>query len=536
MKIFPLCALVTEIELDFTRNIIRVTTQGEKKILDAMGNATPLAKPPKGSTFTKVMTSQTPCAVVRSEIDEQDGLSAATVELIEQGNPMTIPMDELSSSDPEGRQWNLILFHVLRRSSDGTHVLALLEAEEDTTLAQDERLVGVMDILGFSQMLRTLSLDELETKLQRDIFAGLATVQFLSKDFLVMRPDKELVEVPELEQLECAIISDTLIIYLKSNSHDLRTIVEAVAFLMDQTVQQGWLLRGAIDVDTFRAISEHHMFIGRALATAYQLERSQDWSGCILSDNVERRFQEEIESMIEPGLLVRYNVPTKSGSKIVHRRHLAVNWTNMRNVNLQKRDSALHALLDAAPQKAKKKVRETIAFVEDMKKQGLASVTHKTARLVTVPDDIALTSTEEDMQTNGINPIEILVFEDGPGSALQIIDCLADHDVGAVLVRSNDEAVTALEKYGTIRLYVSDHNFPHSGFVQISGVLLERDILKKRFKGIKSTLLTDNPDAQSPDEGLAFGFRQAGGDYVTDCRGKTNSDIADELVELLELA
>jgi len=401
-------------------------------------------------------------------------------------------------------------------------------------LAEDERLVAVMDILGFSQMLRTLSLDELEAKLRRDIFAGLATVQFLSKDFLVMKPDKELLEVPELEQFECAIISDTVIIYLKSNAPELRTIVEAVAFLMDLTAQQGWLLRGTIDVDTFRALSEHHMFIGRGLATAYQLERSQDWSGCILSENVERRLQKEVENLAEYGLLVRYDVPVKAGSKTVHRPHLAVNWTNMGNVNLQDRDSALRSLLNAAPKKAKNKIRETIAFVENMKKQGLASVTHKTARLVSVPDRITLTSASDDIQTNGVNPIKILVFEDGPGSAPQIIECLADHGVGAVLVQSNDEAVAALEKYKTIRLYVSDHNFAHSGFVQISGILFERDVLKKRFKGIRSTLLTENPDAQNPDEGLAFGFRQAGGDYVTDCRGKTDSDIAGELIELLD--
>jgi len=47
-------------------------------------------------------------------------------------------------------------------------------------------------------------------------------------------------------------------------------------------------------------------------------------------------------------------------------------------------------------------------------------------------------------------------------------------------------------------------------------------------------LLTDNPNAQTPEEGLSYGFIQGGGDYLTDCRGKSEDEIARELITLLE--
>lgn len=141
---------------------------------------------------------------------------------------------------------------------------------------------------------------------------------------------------------------------------------------------------------------------------------------------------------------------------------------------------------------------------------------------------------ELQLATNGVSPVKMLIIEDSHGSAKGIVDQLTTGKVGAVTVRSNDKAEAALRRFKKIKLYVSDHHFRRGGMISISGVLFERDVLKKRFLGIKSTILTNNPNAQSPKEDPCYGFKSAGGDFITDCRGKTDKEIASELVELLE--
>jgi hypothetical protein len=141
---------------------------------------------------------------------------------------------------------------------------------------------------------------------------------------------------------------------------------------------------------------------------------------------------------------------------------------------------------------------------------------------------------EINVETNGRSPVRILVYEDCSGSAKGVVRALAELDVGVVTVRSKDQAKKALGKYRKILLYVSDHHFEYDGMVQISGAIFERDVLKKEYPGIRSTILTYKPDAQSPEEGVAYGFRKGGGDYVTDCRGKSDEDIAHALLKLVE--
>jgi len=86
-------------------------------------------------------------------------------------------------------------------------------------------------------------------------------------------------------------------------------------------------------------------------------------------------------------------------------------------------------------------------------------------------------------KTNGISPVKIIVYEDIDGSAEQIVNSLGSYNVGVVTVGSNDQAEASLAKYNNIRLYVCDHHDSPGGLIQISGVLFERDELKKNTKG-----------------------------------------------------
>lgn len=140
-----------------------------------------------------------------------------------------------------------------------------------------------------------------------------------------------------------------------------------------------------------------------------------------------------------------------------------------------------------------------------------------------------------ELTTNGSNPVQVIIFEDSPGSARIITNQLADMKIGAICVQSNAQATAALSQFNEIKLYVSDHHFrKEGGLISITGVLYERDVLKKTFPGIKSTLLTNNPHAKSSQEDVSFGFKSAGGDFITDCKGKTDLEIASELKKLLK--
>ena len=328
--------------------------------------------------------------------------------------------------------------------------------------------------------------------------------------------------------------------------------MEAVSIILDMAQELDWLLRGAIDVDTFRVVKEHTVFIGKALVNAHRLEMAQEWSGCILSENVQSRFAADISAMRRKGLVVDFEVPfKKSLSKVTSKNYPAINWCYFETGWGNLRIPRLMAKLATAPKEAQRKISETLKFAQAMQSRGLFSTGHINMTMLgsdskadnvpkivesvfSRPDSKDSETTKSMHWTNGISPVQILIYEDFSMSSRSICASLVDLNIGAMVACTNEGAREALKQFPKIKLYVSDHHSEVGSSLEyirlepIDSCLFERDYVKKNHPSILSVLLVSDPNG-----GLAKGFRKAGGNYVIDCRNKAEKDIAHTLKNIL---
>lgn len=170
------------------------------------------------------------------------------------------------------------------------------------------------------------------------------------------------------------MFADTVVVYPRPLiDQPFRVTCEAVALLIDTALEAEWLFRGAIEFGTFRALPEHQAFLGQAITRAHHLETSQSWAGAVIGDTAVETFSREIWELLQSSLLVEYPIPMKRGSGIEYSNGLAVNWCIF-DIGSRDRIAKLTVALNAAPDKAKIKVRETIKFCEDMERRNLASI------------------------------------------------------------------------------------------------------------------------------------------------------------------
>ena len=187
------------------------------------------------------------------------------------------------------------------------------------------RLICFLDILGFSNMVRNLSQDEIVTKFQ-NIFTTIYNVEYrkIQREILKKAGDSRNWDECErdLELLEHAcsfrsksalietkgkldtflgfrrtfnymIVSDSVIIYsepLGENQNNLEIFREFVYFIKDLIAQaflQKLLLRGAVSFGEFYVDIENSIYFGKALLDAIKLESFQQWIGCSLCDNLD---------------------------------------------------------------------------------------------------------------------------------------------------------------------------------------------------------------------------------------------------------
>lgn len=131
--------------------------------------------------------------------------------------------------------------------------------------------------------------------------------------------------------------------------------------------------------------------------------------------------------------------------------------------------------------------------------------------------------------TNGISPVHILIYEDFPESSENICTFLTDMGIGVAVVIRKDEAKQALQEIPTIRMYVADHRPKvRKGLVNIGSIRFQPDVLNEEYPNVISTML-----CLEPDDGPAKSFENSGG-YIIDARDKTEEDLAQALIEILQ--
>jgi hypothetical protein len=238
----------------------------------------------------------------------------------------------------------------------------------------DERVVAVLDILGYSRLMETYSLDRLEELIVAGLMGTLGTAKLLSGEAIVVGSAGQLYEYADLVEIEYGIISDTIVLYPKPRVPDpLTALCTTVSVLMSDLLSSGLLLRGGIAVDTFRAIKGHPIYLGRALIAAHKIEMGQEWSGCALSPRIRRKFPRESKLLRSKGLIVDYDIPFKSEVSSRERSRLALNWFHFSLGDYVEKAATLRRLLADAPEFAKEKVRSAISFMSFLEKQGLSA-------------------------------------------------------------------------------------------------------------------------------------------------------------------
>jgi hypothetical protein len=172
-----------------------------------------------------------------------------------------------------------------------------------------ERYIGMFDILGFSHLIQTNTLEEVVSRAHRflKIAYGVLTIPGDGAS----------------ERLSVHVFQDTVIV----TSHDtepvdFKYIITYSSALIGFGFLDGFMLRGAIVQG--EAHIESQMVIGKGIVKAYQMEQSQDWMGCwIDTECVEKADNKTVEEM-KRGFLINWSVPLKTGLK---RKLWALNWT-----------------------------------------------------------------------------------------------------------------------------------------------------------------------------------------------------------------
>jgi len=319
--------------------------------------------------------------LVKGETHFNDSFSRKSLNLIKKGATYSTIVDLGNSVEVQAAEFEMIYrFPVVLEESDNHCLLLGVLTRRRKYFKRDEGVCAILDLLGFSAIMESMSLDDLEQKYTHTLMSALAFMGIASVGAILIGDGSNLEVEENLQHISYGILSDTVVLYPKPwIDNPIRTLCEATALLLDISFEMDWAFRGAIDFGTFRAISEHNLFIGSAVINAHKAELSQNWSGCIVSPKLSDAFSTEIDQMLDDHLLVEYAVPIKKsedGTIVSHEKRLAVNWTYFIMGQEDRRREKLGQLLAAAPEVGEHKLKETLMFHDEMKRLGYSSVGH----------------------------------------------------------------------------------------------------------------------------------------------------------------
>jgi hypothetical protein len=184
----------------------------------------------------------------------------------------------------------------------------------------ENRLVAVCDILGYSNLVREHSLQEL-------IEYHLGNILNVIKSSIPS--NEEIINSPtQLALLKTGIVghvsfSDTVIIYSLNDGRDGRkNVLDAVYRLLCIPMNTPYYrYRVGISYGDMYVDRDKSIYIGKALIEAHDLEVLQEWSGAALTESAANMFKDYSP---ENSMLVEYDVPIKGDT---NKRLTVVNWT-----------------------------------------------------------------------------------------------------------------------------------------------------------------------------------------------------------------
>lgn len=203
--------------------------------------------------------------------------------------------------------------------------------------------VGVLDVLGFKELVENNSHEEL-TKIYQ-MFSEHITQSVAHYQFNKITTEKGTEIKPNLNRAttNSILISDSIILYTNDTTIDsFFDFMLTTWHLMSFGFFLGIPLRGAASVGAIsvmngqvqsNASNSHAAFVGRSIVDAYKWEQKQNWAGFIYSSECISHYIEQLknallissdpnrlnraislDSLINRGFLVKYNVPLKDGT------------------------------------------------------------------------------------------------------------------------------------------------------------------------------------------------------------------------------
>jgi class 3 adenylate cyclase len=188
----------------------------------------------------------------------------------------------------------------------------------------DNRMVAVCDVLGYSNLVREHSLEELRNYHLRNILTVIESS--------IPKHGVNLESVTQLELLKTGAVghvsfSDTIVIYSLLDDRDGRkNVLDAVYRLISIPMNTPYYrYRVGIAYGEMYVNKDEGIYIGKALVDAHDIEAMQQWSGAVLTESAARMFK---DCYPETSMLVDYDVPIKGQTR---RRCTVVNWTLARH-------------------------------------------------------------------------------------------------------------------------------------------------------------------------------------------------------------
>jgi hypothetical protein len=255
--------------------------------------------------------------------------------------------------------------------------------------------VAFLDVLGFRQLVDNNTHSDLEQVysevLMNDLAIGLSNQQYVSYEEngqAVLTNDVTATPVNSI------IVSDNIIAWSDDNSVDaFRNIVSVVRGMMAHSCLSGIPLRGAIDLGPVswlqgrfasKTLNVQQSIFGKGLCRVVELEKLQQWSGCVVSEAAIDHFKVAHEKLRNGGPLINgldamirrkelcvYDVPFKTNNGQARRSMHVVDWVNHPEVRISTRSAAdafaghqkLKGSESGIPSDILSKITNTVEFV-----------------------------------------------------------------------------------------------------------------------------------------------------------------------------
>lgn len=186
-------------------------------------------------------------------------------------------------------------------------------------------MVAICDILGFSELVENNPLDRVVH----------SSLEWLSRSLQhSMQKESFPDSTPSMHQLQkhsqvgLAWFSDTILIYtLEDTDACVNVLASTLGWLLFETMLTSDVrLRCGISYGEAHIDSGNGVYVGKPLIEAYQLEKSQAWSGGALTPTAVHRLPPEGRTgqFAYNWFLIPYKVPLKAGKEL---ETLAVDWT-----------------------------------------------------------------------------------------------------------------------------------------------------------------------------------------------------------------